>query len=64
MYQVGFDLQAVPSAFWLNRSAAGERVEAVLGSDHLVPFRLKRGGHLAEGRAIGPDPVSEHDALF
>src|SRR5713101_4453830 len=23
MYQLGFDLQAVPSSFWLNRSAAG-----------------------------------------
>jgi hypothetical protein len=23
MYQLGFDFQAVPSTFWLNRSAAG-----------------------------------------
>jgi hypothetical protein len=23
MYQLGFDLQTVPSTFWLNRSAAG-----------------------------------------
>jgi hypothetical protein len=23
MYQLGFDLQAVPSTFWLNRSTAG-----------------------------------------
>jgi hypothetical protein len=23
MYQLGFDLQAVPSSFWLNKSAAG-----------------------------------------
>jgi hypothetical protein len=23
MYQLGFDLQAVPATFWLNRSAAG-----------------------------------------
>jgi len=40
---------------------AGEGVEAELGSDHLVPLALKRGNHLAEGRAIGPDSVGEHD---
>jgi hypothetical protein len=25
MYQLGLDLQAVPSSFWLNRSAAGAK---------------------------------------
>ena len=38
--------------------------EGVLGRYHLVPFRLKRRDQLAEARAIGPDSVSEYDALF
>ena len=41
-----------------------ECVEAVLAGHHLVPLRLKRGDHLAEARAVGPDPVDEHDAGF
>ena len=44
------------------RDVACECVEAVLGSDHLVSLRPKGGDHLAEGRAVGPDPVDEHDA--
>ena len=39
-------------------------VEAVLGGDHLMPIRLKRGNHLVEARSVGPDPVAEHDAWF
>ena len=41
---------------------AFERVEAVLGGHHLVPVRLKRRDHLAEARAVGPEPVREYDA--
>src|SRR5271169_7064813 len=43
---------------------AFERVEAVLGGHHLVPVRLKRRDHLAETRAVGPEPVREDDACF
>src|SRR6266581_1820610 len=39
-------------------------VEAVLGGDDRVPIGLKRGNHLVEGRAVGPDPVTEHNAWF
>lgn len=35
---------------------AGERVEAVLGSDHLVPFRLKRGITLLKDDPWGQFP--------
>ena len=41
-----------------------ECVKAILGGDHLVPLRLKRGNHFAEARAVGPDTVAEHDACF
>jgi len=41
-----------------------ERVEAVLGGHYLVSLRLKRGDHLAEARAVGPEPVREYDACF
>ena len=43
---------------------ARECVEAVLGGDHLMPIRLKRGNHLVKARAVGPDPVAKHDARF
>ena len=38
------------------------RIEAVLRGHHLIPLRLKRRDHLAETRAVCPDPVAEHDA--
>src|SRR5260370_27078219 len=40
------------------------RVAAVLGGHYLVPICLKRGDHLVKARAVGPDPVAEHDARF
>jgi len=30
----------------------------------MAVFGLKRGDHLAEARAVGPDAVAEHDAGF
>src|SRR6266404_3888152 len=36
----------------------------MLGGQHLVPLRLKGGDHLAKGRAVGPNPVDEHDTRF
>src|SRR5262249_15510135 len=43
---------------------ASERVEVVLSGNHLVSFCLEDGDDLAEGRAVGPNPVDEHDARF
>jgi hypothetical protein len=40
------------------------RIEAVLGGHHFIPIRLKRGDYLVKARALGPDPVAEHDAGF
>jgi len=37
-------------------------VEGVLRGDHLVALRLERGHHLVEARAIGKNPVAEHQA--
>src|SRR6266446_8533647 len=39
-------------------------VEAVLPGNTLIPLRLKGSDQLAEARAIGPEPVAEHDAWF
>src|SRR6266853_1735905 len=37
-------------------------VETVLRGDTLIPLRLKGSDQLAEARAIGPEPMAEHDA--
>src|SRR6266850_2446664 len=39
-------------------------VEAVLRCDTLIPLRLKGNDQLAEARAIGPEPMTEHDTHF
>jgi len=50
MCQLGFDLQAVPSNFWVNKSAAGERgsptrasapLQADLPAEHATPFDVQ-----------------------
>ena len=41
-----------------------EEVQALLRGDHLVSLRLQRRDQLVPARAIGPDPVAEHDAWF
>src|SRR6202040_4234581 len=38
--------------------------EAVLRCNTLIPPRLKGNDQLAEARAIGPEPMAEHDAWF
>src|SRR5580700_11046918 len=45
-------------------NVACQRVEAILGRDHLVPLRLQRGDDLPKGRAVGPNPMDEQDARF
>ena len=40
------------------------RVEAVLAGQHLIALRLKREDQLAKARAVGPNPVGEHNARF
>jgi hypothetical protein len=35
-----------------------------LRGNHFVPICLKSGDHLVKARAVGPDPVAEHDAMF
>lgn len=45
MYQLGFDLQAVPSTFWLNMSAAGAgRLSKGTGLGSSAVTRNLRGG--------------------
>jgi len=39
-------------------------VETVLRRNTLIALRLKGNDQLAEARAIGPEPVTEHDARF
>src|SRR6266849_10562417 len=53
-----------PSVRLVAATSAACESEAILGGDHLVAFGLKRGDHLVEARAVGPDSVTEHDARF
>jgi hypothetical protein len=53
-----------PQCPFYRGGVARECVEAVLGGQHLVTFRLNRRDHFVKARPVSPDSVAEHDARF